>query len=96
MVWRKNLKVSNLQIDALLKANGYYDIELTRLDPWLVVIPEVDFSENYSSVVHIIAYCILILFILFYGYDAKIVGIKAAFFMEIQKKKLVCSVLQDK
>ena len=53
----------------------------------------VDFSKTYFPV-HNITYCILILLILIYIYDAKMVDIKTAFYMEIWKKKSTQSVLQ--
>ena len=36
-------------------------------------VPGVDFSENYSTVVYDITYHILILLMIIYGYDVKIV-----------------------
>ena len=42
-------------------------------------IPGVDFSENYSLVAHDITYHVLILLVLTYGYDAKIVDVETAF-----------------
>ena len=39
----------------------------------------IDFSKNYSPVVNVVTFCIMLLMMLHFGYSAKIVDVKTAF-----------------
>ncbi len=50
-------------------------------------IPDVDFSEDYSLVVHDITFCDLILVLIVFGLKVNIVDVETAFLFLILKRK---------
>ena len=51
-------------------------------------VPGIDFSENYSLVVNIVTFHVLLLMVLHFGYSTKIVDIETALLYEDLKEEI--------
>ena len=57
-------------------------------------VPSIDFFENYSQVVSDIIFLVLLLMMIHFGYSAKIVNVKTAFFYGDIKEEIYMKCTQ--